>query len=1290
MSKRVLSFLALLLLIILLSSTVLFQPAAAQVSSETLPVVAIHVSENTQANWNNPAWKYFAIYQMLEEAFKSDGTPFVEISDASIESGGLLVSGAPKYPILFSLASECISDLAASQISSYVSAGGFVYVGASSWTRYANGAARSNFALSSQMGLSCDSLPPNNWGQVETAMRTSSNRLVNHVPTNVAINWRLPLTDHSVPSLYLQVSAPHYAWKARTTTSNPAQVLMTISGRVMLAIKPYSNGMFIYHSEVAPLAAYSIYSPIAYEYQFFREAVQWAFESHQIPLARLSSWPYQYNSAFVVRHDMDISYERVPWIVSSATTEKNLGITGQYYIVTGDVRDASNRAYLVSQLQQAQALGAQIGSHNGGLNATPWNPSLRYGDYEYYHWGPDYGMSVHPSGVAAGMAYANNSIKLSFDDLQSWLGQRPNIWVSPAGQSCWDESYQIMESLGIKTSGEMTTAPYPQFAFSVVTQGKRYDTLMVPFSRWITNSGTVCQSMEELAAYGPNDITKLVDFYYNMGALVSPYSHSSSSSGLYYTYLTYTLSKSYMWKATPSLLRDWSLNRQQIGLTQSFKSTADGLNNLTLVMSGSSSPNTAFDVRLPLAVTEVSNLQVLLNGIPTANYRLVNNNLLKVQAGMSTTITVLYSTATSTEDSWTQTSQSDFLSGTLTNLDANTVPGQLTLALQAGGQETVLFSDDFSNASWTGSQWTVRSGSWSVSNGYYNMISYSDTLAAVHAGDSSWTDYAVEARVRYVSGYYSGGLDGRVNPGVGSRYCFLVLPNWGGPNVALLFKFSSWQDISGTLLGQASVSTDTNWHNLRMEFTGNRIKCYYDGNVVFDVVDGSYASGRISLESYDTSTAAYDWVNVTSFATGSSYYPSGTLVSSAFDSGGTANWDTISWTGSTPTGTTLQFRTRTSATQAGLASAAWSDYYTVSGSAVASPPNRWIQYEAKLTTVNNLVTPVLYDVTITYSYSTVSSWIQTSQADFQSGTLTRIDSTSVPGQLTLALQPSQTTTLFFDDFSNASWTSSQWSVRSGSWTVSNGYYNMISYPDQLAATYAGSSWSNFAVETRVRYVSGYYSGELGARVNPSVGSRYSFLIFPNWAGPNVAMLLKFSSWQDLTGTLLGEASVPTDTNWHILRMELNGNNIKCFYDGGLVFNVNDNSYTSGRVSFESYDVSTAAYDWINVTSLSSSSLYYSSGTLVSSALDSGSSNTNWQTISWTASTPAGTTLQFRTKTAATQAGLTSAPWSENYTVSGSAITSPQNRWIQYEVTFKTSNSLVTPILYDVKIDYSTQ
>lgn len=1272
---------------------VLIQNIQAQAPPGIMPVVAIHVSENTQAHWAYSTWTYFSINRMLEEAFKSDGIPYIEVTDQDIENGGLMVSGSPKYPILFSLTAECISDTAAAQISSYASAGGFVYAGSSSWTRYANGSYRADFALSSQMGVRCVNSPSNNWAQVQTATRTASNRLVSSVPGNVAIDWRLPLTDHTLPALERSQTSPHYAWSARTTTSNPATVLMTINNNIMLSIRNASRGLYIYHSELAPLASYDLYSPVAYEYTFFKEAVQWAFENNQVPLVRLSPWPYQYNSAFIVRHDMDISYERVPWIAQSAQAESNLGVVGQYYIVTGDVRDASNSVQLIGLMQQAQAYGAQIGSHNGGLNCTPWNPSLQYGAYEFYHWGPDYAMSVYPGGQAAGMAYASQSIQLSLDNLQGWLGQRPNIWVSPAAQSCWDESLQIIDNLGIACSGEATSAPYPQFAYSITTQGRTYDTLMVPFSRWITSSGLVCQSMEELQSTAPSDITRLVDFYYNQGVLVSPYSHSSSSSGIYNTYINYAISKPYMWSTTPSQLRDWALVRQQIKQSQSFSSTADGQNSITITLSGSSSADNALDIKLPFDVTAVNNLQVLINGNPSTNYRVVGSNVLKIQAGIASTVTVSYSTAPSQQQQiWTQTSQADFQAGTLTNLDATTVPGQLTLAFQTGGQSTALFYDDFSNASFTSSHWTTRAGAYTVGSGYYHMVGVANAICSSYSATSSWTDYSVETGVRYVSGEYTGELGARLNPSVGSKYSLLLYPNLDGPNRAVLAKFSSWQDLAGTILGQATVTTDTNWHTLRLELYGSSIKGYYDNQLLFNVADSSYSTGGVSLESYGSSVADYDWVNVTSASLTGAYYISGSIVSSAHDCGQTATWNTISWTGSTPSGTSLQVRTRTAATQAELSSASWSTAYSTSGATISSLSNRWIQYQVQLATTNTQTTPVLFDVTITYSTGSSpppqsSSWTQTSQADFQAGTLNQLDAVTVPGQLTLAQQSSQTTVLFSDDFSNSSYTSSHWTTHSDSWTVSSGYHNLAGTANQLEETNCGDqTWTNYAVEARVRYVSGEYTGELGARLNPTTGARYSLLLYPNLDGPNKAVLSKFSAWQDLSGTTLGQTTVTTDTNWHTLRMELNGGNIKCYYDGAQIFNVNDNSYSSGKVSFESYGASNAAYDWVNVTTITGTS-YYSSGTLVSSSFDSGSTST-WQAISWSASTPSGTNVQLRTRTASTQAGLASAAWSGYYTASGATITSPSNRWIQYEATLSTTNTQTTPTLSDVTITYS--
>jgi hypothetical protein len=1298
MNKKTKYTICIFLVISLLGTPMFFQTAKAQIPPQTTPTVAIQTSEYTQTNWTNPAWKYFSLNLMLKEAFKSDGTPYVEISDQQIETGNLLVSGVPKYPILFSLACECISDKEAQQLSSYVSAGGFVYAGASSWTRYENGSLRTDFALSPQMGLKCASSPSNNWGQVETAKRIVDNRLVNCVPLNVNIDWRLPLNDHTLSQLNTSLPDPHYAWKTTVTSTNPAQVLMTIDGYVMLAIKQYNAGWFIYNSELAPLASYSIYSPMVYEYIFISQAVSWAFQTRNTPLVKLSPWPYQYNSAFIIRHDMDNSFSAVSWMAASAQAEKNLGVVGQYYIVTGDVRDTSNKAALVSLIQQAANLGAQVGSHNGGLNCTPWNSQLHYGDYEFYHWSVDAALANYPTGLNGGVAYANKSIALSFGDLQSWLGVKPDIWVSPCGQACWDESLQIINNSGITTSGEFTSAPFPQFAYSITSENVTYNFLQVPFSRWISSSGKILQSMEEMGQYAPNDIQALVDFYYSRGLLVSPYCHSSSVTGMPNSYITYCLLKPNMWNATPQLLSDWTQIRQQVSIDPQFNLTSTGFYNLTLTVTGASSPNTAIDVTLPVDLNSVNGLQVLLNGVQTSNYRVVNGTL-KIQSGQSTTVTVLYSTGTGgNTGAWTQTSQSDFQAGTLSNLDASTTAGQLTLTANQTTKSTLFFSDDFSNSTYTSSRWTARSGNWNVYNGLYNMTGSADTVSLTYGGNSSWTNYVVEVRECYVSGEYAGGIGARLNPSTGARYTFLTCPNaeFDGPNVAMLVKFSSWKDTSGTLLGRATVTTDTNWHTLKIEVNGTHIKCYYDTNLVFNLVDSSYSSGLINLESFGNSKACFDYVNVTSLPTGSvSYSSTGTLVSSAFDSGSNDTcWNTFSFTSSVPTATNLLFRTKTAQTQADLSSANWSSYITINNALISNGANRWIQYEATLSTNNTAVSPILYDVTLTYSLSGYSaSWIQNNQTEFQAGTLNSLDATTVPGQLTLAVQQNQNspTVLFSDDFSNSSWTSSHWTVRSGTWTVSNGYYNMAGSSGTVLVTYAGnSSWTNYVAEARTRFVSGEYTGDLSARVNPSTGSRYSFIICPAEDGPNKAMLVKFSSWQDQTGTLLGQTTLTTDTNWHTVKMELNGTQIKCYYDGSLKFSISDGSFSSGLINFESFGSSNASFDWVNVTApAGNTSTYYpASGTLISSAFDSGSVLTNWTLISWSAATPNGTSLQFRIRVAATQADLAYAAWSDYFNATNSNINSFQNRWIQYEATLTTSNNKDTPTLYDVTIQYT--
>ena len=123
------------------------------------PLVAVHVSELTKALETIPngwwtSWHYFVMPESLKEALRSDGTPFVEVSDADIAAGRLLYpDGSPRYPILISLAAEAIANNEIAPLRDYVAAGGILFVGSSAFTRNPDGTTRGDFALANEMGL---------------------------------------------------------------------------------------------------------------------------------------------------------------------------------------------------------------------------------------------------------------------------------------------------------------------------------------------------------------------------------------------------------------------------------------------------------------------------------------------------------------------------------------------------------------------------------------------------------------------------------------------------------------------------------------------------------------------------------------------------------------------------------------------------------------------------------------------------------------------------------------------------------------------------------------------------------------------------------------------------------------------------------------------------------------------------------------------------------------------------------------------------------------------------------
>jgi hypothetical protein len=115
-------------------------------------------------------------------------------------------------------------------------------------------------------------------------------------------------------------------------------------------------------------------------------------------------------------------------------------------------------------------------------------------------------------------------------------------------------------------------------------------------------------------------------------------------------------------------------------------------------------------------------------------------------------------------------------------------------------------------------------------------------------------------------------------------------------------------------------------------------------------------------------------------------------------------------------------------------------------------------------------------------------------------------------------------------------------------------------------------------------------------------------------------------------------------------------------------------------SFNGAPQSPLQVDWIRYGG------YLTSGTLTSSVYDAGQL-AHWASATWTATLPTGTTLTVQTRSGNT--ATPDATWSPYQTViNGGAVASPAGRYIQYVVTFTTTDPSVTPILSDLVISWS--
>ncbi|MEU8656435.1 cellulose-binding protein [Actinoplanes philippinensis] len=159
-------------------------------------------------------------------------------------------------------------------------------------------------------------------------------------------------------------------------------------------------------------------------------------------------------------------------------------------------------------------------------------------------------------------------------------------------------------------------------------------------------------------------------------------------------------------------------------------------------------------------------------------------------------------------------------------------------------EAATLFSADFESGSTSG--WSKSGGTWSVASDGTSVLQQSDTgseRARQFAGNTSWTNYSVQARVKATAFGSSAGVVALTGRAAGSTRMYR-LSLTGANRVQLETMNGSAVTVLGSLAQTISTST---YYTLKLSFSGTTISGSVNGTSVGSATDGTITAGRIGL-----------------------------------------------------------------------------------------------------------------------------------------------------------------------------------------------------------------------------------------------------------------------------------------------------------------------------------------------------------------------------------------------------------------------------------------------------------
>jgi alpha-L-arabinofuranosidase len=134
------------------------------------------------------------------------------------------------------------------------------------------------------------------------------------------------------------------------------------------------------------------------------------------------------------------------------------------------------------------------------------------------------------------------------------------------------------------------------------------------------------------------------------------------------------------------------------------------------------------------------------------------------------------------------------------------------------GDQT-LFASDFTQGV---AGWKRERGQWETADGALRQTSTDENCVAL-VGDPDWSDYTVSLKARKLSG--AEGFMIFFQAGDGSERAWWNLGGWRNAQHGL--------EVAGNDSGRVRGSIDTGrWYDIRVELSGDRIKCYLNGSLV--------------------------------------------------------------------------------------------------------------------------------------------------------------------------------------------------------------------------------------------------------------------------------------------------------------------------------------------------------------------------------------------------------------------------------------------------------------------------